>query len=129
MENVLKKIINKKKEKIKIYRKEHPANKLFEDIKNINNFVDFKEKIKKRTAEQKISIITEIKKASPSAGEIIKNFNPLSIAKIYIENGASFLSVVTEENFFFGKLDYIKNIKNNIKFQYCVKISLLILIK
>ena len=113
MENVLKKIINKKKERIKIYKKEHPENKLFEDIKNINNFIDFKDKIKRRNSERKISIIAEIKKASPSAGEIIKNFNPLNIAKIYFENGASFLSVLTEEYFFLGKLDYIKNIKSN----------------
>jgi len=115
MENVLKKIINKKKERIKIYKKEHPENKLFEDIKNINNFIDFKDKIKRRNSERKISIIAEIKKASPSAGEIIKNFNPLNIAKIYFENGASFLSVLTEEYFFLGKLDYIKNIKSNYK--------------
>ena len=115
MENVLKKIINKKKEKIKIYKRKHSESKLFEDIKNINNFDDFKSKIKKRNLEQKISIITEIKKASPSAGEIVKKFNPLNIAKIYIENGASFLSVLTEEDFFLGKLDHIKNIKNKYK--------------
>ena len=42
-----------------------------------------------------ISIIAEIKKKSPSSGVIIKNFNPLYIAKIYIDNGASFLSVLT----------------------------------
>ena len=115
MESVLKKIINKKKERIKIYKKEHSENKIFDDIKNINNFIDFKDKIKRRNSEHKISVIAEIKKASPSAGEIIKNFNPLNIAKIYIENGASFLSVLTEEDFFLGKLDHIRNIKKNYK--------------
>ena len=115
MENVLKEIINKKKEKIKIYKKKHSENKLFEDIKNISNFIDFKDKIKGQNLEHKISIIAEIKKASPSAGDIIKNFDPLNIARIYIENGASFLSVLTEEDFFLGKLDHIKNIKNNYK--------------
>jgi len=113
MENILKEIINKKKERIKIYKEELPENKIFENIKNIANFINFKDKIRKRDSEQKVSIITEIKKASPSAGEIMKNFNPLNIAKIYIENGASFLSVLTEENFFLGKLDYIRDIKNN----------------
>ena len=113
MENILKKIIDKKKEKIKIYKKKYSEDKLFKDIKNINNFISFKDKIKKRNSEQKISIIAEVKKASPTAGEIIKNFNPLNIAKIYVENGASFLSVLTEEDFFLGKLEYIKNIKNN----------------
>ena len=45
MENVLKKIVDKKKEKIKIYKNEHSESKLFGDIKNINNFIDFKNKI------------------------------------------------------------------------------------
>ena len=111
MENVLKKIVDKKKEKIKIYKKTYLENKLIEDIKNIKNFVNFKDKIKKRNVEKKISIIGEIKKASPSAGTIVENFDPLNIAKMYIENGISFLSVLTEENFFLGKLDHIKNIK------------------
>ena len=115
MENILKKIINKKKERIKIYKKERSENKIFNDIKNINNFIDFKDKIKKRNLEQKISIIAEIKKASPSAGEIIKNFNPLDIAKIYVNNGAFFLSILTEEDFFQGKLEHMKNIKKNCK--------------
>ena len=115
MENVLKNIIDKKKEKIKIFISERSESKLFNDIKNINNFIDFKSKIKQRNLEQKISIIAEIKKASPSAGVIVKNFNPLNIAKIYIKNGASFLSVLAEEDFFLGKLDHIKNIKSNYK--------------
>ena len=115
MENVLRKIIDKKKEKIKVSKNEYTENKLFEDIKNINNFIDFNNNIKRRNSEQKISIIAEIKKASPSLGEIVKNFDPLNIAKIYIENGAPFLSVLTEEDFFLGKLDHIKNIKSNYK--------------
>jgi len=115
MYNILKKIIDKKKEKIKVYKNYHTENKLLVDIKKINNFINFKNKIKKRNDENKVSIIAEIKKASPSAGEIVKNFNPIDIAKIYIENGASFLSVLTEEDFFLGKLDHIKTIKYKYK--------------
>ena len=100
MENILREIINKKKEKIINYKKNYSTNRLLDDIKNVNNFINFKSKIKKRDLEKKISIIAEIKKASPSAGIIIKNFNPLNIAKLYVENGASFLSVLTEEDFF-----------------------------
>ncbi len=48
MKNALKKIVNKKKEKIKIYKNEHSESKLFKDIKNIKNFIDFKNKIKRR---------------------------------------------------------------------------------
>ena len=115
MENVLKKIITKKKEKILDFKNNYSINNLLDNIKNINNFINFKSKIKKRDLEKKISIIAEIKKASPSAGIIIKNFNPLNIAKLYVENGASFLSVLTEEDFFLGKLEHIKNIKSNYK--------------
>ena len=86
-----------------------------ESIKNIRNFIDFKEEIKKRSQQKKISIIAEIKEASPSAGIIVKDFNYLNIAKSYIENGATFLSVLTEEDFFLGKLEYIKNIKKEHK--------------
>ena len=113
MVNVLKKIIDKKKEKIIDLKKNYSINNLLDNIKNINNFIDFKSKIKRRNIEKKISIIAEIKKASPSAGLLVQNFDPLNIAKSYVENGASFLSVLTEENFFLGKLDYIKSIKNS----------------
>ena len=113
MENILKKIVEKKKEKIMSLKKNYSINNILENIKNISNFIDFKSKIIKRNIEKKISIIAEIKKASPSAGILVQNFNPLNIAKLYVENGASFLSVLTEEDFFLGKLDHIRNIKKN----------------
>jgi len=115
MNNVLKKIIEKKKEKLALYKNKYSENKNFEKIKYIKNFLNFKDKLENRNLEKKVSIIAEIKKASPSAGVIVKEFNHLDLAKIYINNGASFLSVLTEEDFFLGKLDYIKDIKN--KFQ------------
>ncbi len=113
MENILKKIVEKKKEKIIGFKKNYSINNILENIKNINSFIDFKSKIIKRNIAKKISIIAEIKKASPSAGTLVQNFNPLNIAKLYVENGASFLSVLTEEDFFLGKLDHIRNIKKN----------------
>ena len=115
MNNILDKIIDKKKEKVKDYKKKNSINSLLDSIKNINNFIDFKSRINQRNKDKKVSIIAEIKKASPSAGLLVKNFNPLDIAKLYVDNGASFLSVLTEEDFFQGKLDHIKNIKKNYK--------------
>tara|TARA_B100000029_G_C17322369_1_gene868626 strand:- start:32 stop:835 length:804 start_codon:yes stop_codon:yes gene_type:complete len=115
MENVLKKIIDKKKDKIKLYKKLQSENNILKNIKDIKNFCNFKDEISKQNSQKKISIIAEIKKASPSAGQILKNFNAIDIAKIYINNGAKCLSVLAEEDFFFGKLDYIKNIKINYK--------------
>ena len=111
MENILKKIISKKKDDLLNLKKKLSINNLLNDIKKVNNYNNFKEKIKKRTLEKKISIIAEIKQASPSAGVLVKDFNYLNIAKAYIENGATCLSVLTEENFFLGKHDFIKEIK------------------
>ena len=59
-----------------------------------------------------ISIIAEIKKASPSAGILFENYNPVDIAKIYFKNGATCLSVLTEEDFFLGNLSHIYKIKS-----------------
>jgi indole-3-glycerol phosphate synthase len=115
MENILKKIIDKKREKIVKYKNEININNILKNIKNIDNFINFKDKIKKRNEEKKISIIAEIKKASPSAGLLVKNFNHINITKQYIENGAAFLSVLTEEDFFLGKLDYIRDIKKHFR--------------
>lgn len=56
-------------------------------------------------------LIAEIKKASPSKGVLKESFNPLEIAKIYEDNGASVLSVLTEEKYFQGSLIYLEEIK------------------
>ena len=115
MQNVLNKILTRKKERIQEYKKKYPINSVLKSIKDINNFVNFKQEMQIREKGKKISIIAEIKKSSPSAGILIKDFNHLDIANLYIDNGASFLSVLTEEDFFLGKLDHIKNIKKNHK--------------
>ena len=118
MTNVLDKIIQDKKEFLKILKKDNTLNALEAKIKNFNNFLDFKETIAKN---KNVSLIAEIKKASPSAGVLVKNFNHLNIAKMYIENGATCLSVLTEEKHFLGKLDYIKDIKNEFKIPILAK--------
>ena len=115
MKNILNKILENKKKRINIYKKENPENKIINNIKNVKNFIDFKDKLKKSDSNKKISIIAEIKKASPSAGVLVENFNHLNIARLYVENGASFLSVLTEEDFFQGKMEFIQNIKENFK--------------
>ncbi len=113
MENILKKIVDKKKESIANLKKEQPINSILNNIKSVNSFINFKEKMKKRESEKKISIIAEIKKASPSAGLLVDNFNHLDLAKIFVDNGASFLSVLTEENYFLGKINFIQDIKKS----------------
>lgn len=57
-----------------------------------------------------IQLIAEVKKASPSKGVIRADFNPVEIARIYADNGASAISVLTESRYFQGSLDYLKSI-------------------
>ena len=66
-------------------------------------------------------MISEIKKASPSAGILVKNFDHLNIAKTYIKNGSTCLSVLTEEKYFLGKLEYIADIKNRFNIPILAK--------
>ena len=113
-ENVLEKIIKKKIEKIEDSKKSISIDSLNELIEKNKTFINFKENIEKNIKENKFSIIAEIKKASPSAGVIIDDYDPVKIASIYHDNKATCLSVLTEEDFFLGNLTHISQIKQNI---------------
>ncbi len=110
-ENILSNIITKKIERVDALKKSITLDSLNEIIDKNNTFIDFKEKIQNNIIRDKISLIAEIKKASPSAGVIIKDYNPVEIAKIYNENNVTCLSVLTEEDFFLGNLIHISKIK------------------
>ena len=113
-ENILKKIIDNKILKINEIKKNIKIESLKEKIANINTFIDFKEKIVDNFNQGKISIISEIKKASPSAGIIIEHYDPVSIASIYKSYNATCLSVLTEEDYFLGNLIHISKIKEKV---------------
>ena len=117
MKNVLEKILKDKKQTLELIKKEKSLDILERKIKG-QSFLNFKEAIQKNKG---VSIISEIKKASPSAGILIDNFNHLDIAKMYIENGATCLSVLTEEKHFLGKLEYIQEIKKKFKIPILAK--------
>ena len=114
-ENILEKIIKNKVIKINNLKKNINLDSLNHKIKEVKSFINFKEKIENNSTKNKISIIAEIKKASPSAGIIVKNYDPVNIARIYNDNKAACLSVLTEEDFFLGNLIHISKIKQKVK--------------
>ena len=113
-ENILEKIINKKIEKVVNLKKTISLESLDESINTNKTFINFKKKIENNIKEDKFSVIAEIKKASPSAGVIIEDYDPVKIANIYNDNKATCLSVLTEEDFFLGNLIHVSKIKEKV---------------
>ncbi len=111
MINALEKIIADKKSNMEKYKNSFSVEDLKKRISSYKNYLNFKDKLKKN----EVSVIAEIKKASPSAGVIVKNYDPKAIAKQYLNSGASCLSILTEENYFKGKLEDIDEVKKEVK--------------
>ena len=86
---------------------------LISEMERKKLFFNFKKKIENNIKNDKFSIIAEMKRMSPSAGALIHpdKYNPVEIAKIYDENNATCLSVLTEPKFFGGDFNHMKNIK------------------
>lgn len=78
----------------------------------------FKQKI---SQPGQMNLIAEIKKASPSKGILREDFDITAIAKIYTENGAAAMSILTEEKYFLGRPDYIKKIMDTVQVPILMK--------
>lgn len=107
---ILDEIVLKKKETLKEAQSRLSVRELKTMINNIEKPRDFKAAVK-RPPEEKIKLIAEIKKASPSKGVIRKEFDHVSIARIYEEKAVNAVSVLTEENFFQGKLPFLSDVR------------------
>jgi len=114
----LKEIIKEKKINLELIKEKYSIDSINKKIESQNFYYNFKDKI---IQNEKISIIAEIKKASPSAGLIVKDFNHLDIAKTYSNSGAVCLSVLTEEKYFQGNPNFITEIKKNFKLPILAK--------
>ncbi|KAF0145060.1 MAG: Indole-3-glycerol phosphate synthase [Nitrospirae bacterium] len=106
---ILDEIVAKKKERLSLAKSRVPLSALKPRISDIEKPRDFKAALKRKQGE-KIKLVAEIKKASPSKGVIRKNFEPLEIAKIY-EKQANAISILTEEDFFQGNIEFISKVK------------------
>jgi len=109
MHKTLSLILDAKKKRVKVLKKNRQA--FLSLIKKAPAPISFKNAINK---EGKISLIAEVKQASPSAGVLRKGFSHLDLAKTFKRLKASAISVVTEEDFFLGKINYIEDIKKRV---------------
>jgi len=107
--DILKEIVQKKKEKILLARQQVPEDDLKSRVQGLAPTRPFIEAIHK---PRTISLIAEIKKASPSRGIIRQDFNHQEIAKAYQEAGVQAISVLTEEDYFAGNISYLSEVKN-----------------
>src|SRR5580698_9318272 len=111
--NILDKIVEEKKREIaKLPARIIAAGDLRDALLEHGERRDFLTALKK---PQGVALIAEVKKASPSAGIICEDFDPVRIAKEYEAAGASCLSVLTDEKFFQGSLDYLRQIRAAVK--------------
>ncbi|MDP3042549.1 MAG: indole-3-glycerol phosphate synthase TrpC [Candidatus Omnitrophota bacterium] len=109
--DILKQIVAKKKERILLAKQALSPEELIAKLAGLPATRPFKEAISK---PKQISLIAEIKQASPSGGIIRQNFNLEEIARFYQEAGVQAVSVLTEEDFFSGNLAYLNQVKNII---------------
>ena len=115
MINILKKICEKKNEELEITKTKYSLNSLRKLLPNKKNR-NFKKLLEDSQKNKKNNIIAEIKKSSPSAGEIIKNYKPEVIGAQYEKSGAGAISILTESSFFEGHIDHMStlNLKTNL---------------
>lgn len=105
--DILQKIAANKRLEIELLKAELPVQRLLRSItvESTNNFIEA------LLDKRRINIIAELKKGSPSKGVIIEEFEPEVLAANFRDGGAAALSVLTEQNFFFGRYEYLKEAK------------------
>jgi len=108
---ILSRIIEEKKKYLEEAKKRVSFQKIEADARLVCLRSSFKKNISR---PHHVNLIAELKKASPIKGILRGDFNPVKIAFTYQANGASAISVLTDERFFEGKLEYIRTVKEHV---------------
>jgi indole-3-glycerol phosphate synthase len=108
---ILSRIIEEKRRVVDEARRAKSLEELKAEVRNICVRSTFKKNISR---PHHINLIAEIKRASPSKGILRGDFNPVKIAITYQANGASAISVLTDERFFEGRIEYVSRVKENV---------------
>ena len=110
MANILDEIVAYKRQVVDVAKQQVPLDSLIERIADMPKCRNFYKAVTKPNSRG-LNVISEVKKASPSAGLIRPDFDPVEIAKTYQACGADAISVLTDEKYFQGKLEYVTRIK------------------
>lgn len=108
---ILDEIVEYKREVVAASKKTCPAEILKEQISDSQPLQSL---VREMSGNELFHFICEVKKASPSKGIIQPDFNPTAQAIMYEQGGASAISVLTDEKYFMGSLEYLKAIKNKV---------------
>lgn len=104
---ILSEIFAHKRAEVEAQKKHVPFADLFQQVEAARPPLDFVAALKRNGCA---ALIAEVKKGSPSKGIMVKDFDPLRLAQTYAANGASAISVLTDEKYFGGSLDYLRQI-------------------
>ncbi len=107
---ILKKIVEHKKKEVA----ERKRSFSFQDLRE-SRFTTRKHHFRDTLKKTGVSLIAEVKKASPSRGVFVKNFDPVKLAAVYERAGASAISVLTDARFFMGSLHHLKKVREKVK--------------
>ena len=114
MQTVLEKILEAKRQEVAERQQTIPVQQLKDQIAELGRPRNFFRAVT-TPGKKRLNLIAEVKKASPSAGVIRADFDPIAIAQAYETAGADALSVLTDEKFFQGKLEYIHAIRDVVR--------------
>src|SRR5687768_10140394 len=115
MATILDQIIETKRQEVAERRTRVPVEQLKDTIAALGHPRNFFAAVTAPPKDKPLNFIAEVKKASPSAGVIRADFDPVAIARIYADNGADALSVLTDEKYFQGKLEYVQMVRDAVK--------------
>ncbi len=114
MANILDKIIADKRAEVRYRKSQRSLEQLKEQVRANPKCRNFYKAVTKPNSRG-VNVIAEVKKASPSAGIIREDFDPVAIAQIYAKCGADAISVLTDEKYFQGRLEYINQIHEAVE--------------
>ncbi|MHC4737944.1 MAG: indole-3-glycerol phosphate synthase TrpC [Planctomycetota bacterium] len=113
MTSILDKIIADKRAEVKLRRTQRSLEELKKQVASMPKCRNFYKAVTKDSGRG-LNVIAEVKKASPSAGVIREDFDAVAIAQTYKRSGADAISVLTDEKYFQGRLEYINQIKEAV---------------